>query len=336
MNEYLSIFKNIECEKIIKKYLETETLNRIKYVGQFCGCDYTKLYSPLFFYSRFYHSLIVAYMTYHFTLDKKETIAALLHDVGTPCFSHTIDYVMGDYVNQESSEKSIIDIIKKDKDLLNCLKSDHINLEELNNFNNFPILENKSPKLCTDRLDGVLHTAYVWLHKYSLKDIKKVYNNITVLIGENGIKELGFMDEDICLKFVDMVYLYAKELQSNTDKYIMKYVSEIVKSSLENNLICLDDLYSKKEDEIVDIFARNFISWKQFNEADKLINTNEKPNNFYICLETKKRNVIPLLKTNCGNKRITDVSLFASSIYSLLDSYKDTKYAYVNSIIKVK
>ncbi len=36
-------------------------------------------------------------MTWHFTHDKKETIAVLLHDVGTPCFAHCIDYVFGDY-----------------------------------------------------------------------------------------------------------------------------------------------------------------------------------------------------------------------------------------------
>lgn len=34
-----------------------------------------------------------------------------------------------------------------------------------------------------------------------------------------------------------MVYIYAKELQGNTDKYIMKFVSEIVKMAFEKNLL---------------------------------------------------------------------------------------------------
>ena len=106
---------------------------------------------------------------------------ALLHDIGTPCFAHCIDYVFGDYINQESSEKSIIEIISQDKKIQDFLKEDNLSIEDLADDSNFHILENKSPKLCTDRLDGVLHTCYIWLHTHSLEQIKEVYDNITVL-----------------------------------------------------------------------------------------------------------------------------------------------------------
>ena len=116
MNEYIKLFIDNDYPNFIDKYLTTDTLNRLKHVTQFCGCDYTKLYSPLFKYTRFDHSLVVAHMTWHFTHDKKETVMALFHDIGTPCFAHCIDYVFGDYLEQESSERNIIDIIK-----INCL-----------------------------------------------------------------------------------------------------------------------------------------------------------------------------------------------------------------------
>ena len=161
VNEYLNIFIDNEYPYFIDKYLQAQTLCRLKDVTQFCGCDYTKLYSPLFLFTRFDHSLVVAHMTWHFTHDKKATIAALLHDVGTPCFAHCIDYVFGDYWNQESSEKDIIDIIKQDSMLQHCLEDDRISLDDLQDLAKYPILENKSPKLCTDRLDGVLHTCYI-------------------------------------------------------------------------------------------------------------------------------------------------------------------------------
>ena len=70
-------------------------------------------------------------MTWHFTHDKKETIAALLHDVGTPCFAHCIDYVLGDYANQESSEEKISNVVLQDKEILQFLKEDGINLVDL-------------------------------------------------------------------------------------------------------------------------------------------------------------------------------------------------------------
>lgn len=100
-------------------------------------------------------------MTWHFTHDNKATIAALLHDVGTPCFAHTIDYVFGDYLEQESSEKDIIELIKNEKELISYLNEDDIFLRYLQDLTKYPVLENKTPKLCTDSLDGVLHTCYI-------------------------------------------------------------------------------------------------------------------------------------------------------------------------------
>lgn len=336
MNQYIKIFMDDNYPDFIDKYLSTKTLNRLKHVTQFCGCDYTKLYSPLFLYTRFDHSLIVAHMTWHFTHNKKETIAALLHDVGTPCFAHCIDYVFGDYLNQESSEKSIVDVIKQDGELQSFLKEDGICLKDFETYDNYPILENKSPKLCTDRLDGVLHTCYIWLHTHSLEQIKEVYDNLVVLKNEDNNPEIGFKNTEIAEKFALMVYIYAKELQGNTDKYIMKYVSEVVKLSFEKRLISLDDLYTKKEKDICDIFSSNFPSWKKFNEADNLVKTDNEPKNqFYISFETKKRNTIPLVHTFDYDKRITNVSNTAKEKYEILKEYKDYKYAYIEEIKKL-
>ena len=333
MNEYINLFIDRKYPNFIDKYLETKTLKRLKYITQFCGCDYTKLYNPLFLFTRYDHSLVVAHMTWRFTHNKKETIVALLHDVGTPCFAHCIDYVFGDYINQESSEKNICDIIMEDNELLAYLKQDGLTLEDFSDFSNYPILENKSPQLCTDRLDGVLHTCYIWLHTHSLNQIKEVYDNMVVLENEFGSPEIGFQDLEVAEKFVSMVYIYAKELQGNKDKYVMKYISEIVKLAFEKKLIFLDDLYTKTEKEICDIIATSFISWNHFNETSTLIKTEEKPNNyFYISFDTKKRNTIPLLSTPNGIKRIIDTSNKSKKIYDDLKLYKDSKYAYAETI----
>lgn len=333
MNQYINIFVDNDYPIFIDKYLTTDTLIRLKHVTQFCGCDYTKLYSPLFKYTRFDHSLAVAHMTWHFTHDKKETIIALLHDIGTPCFAHCIDYVFGDYINQESSEKNIVEIIDKDKKIQDFLKEDDLSIKDLDDYSKFHILENKSPKLCTDRLDGVLHTCYIWLHTHSLEQIKEVYDNMTILKSEEGYPEIGFNDIEVAEKFVSMVYNYAKELQGNTDKFVMKYISEIVKLSFKKQLISLEDLYMKKEEELCSIFNKSFISWKKFNETSTLIRTDKEPNNrFYISFETKKRNTIPLIHTVDGDKRIIEVSIAAKNTYDELKRYKDSTYAYIEEI----
>ena len=335
MQDYLNIFIDKEYPNFIDKYLNTETLNRIKHVTQFCGCDYTKLYNPRFLFTRFDHSLVVAHIVWHFTHDKKSTIVALLHDVGTPCFAHTIDCVMGDYINQESSEISIIDIIKKDSKLLKLLKEDNIALDDFNDMSIYPILENRSPKLCADRLDGVLHTCYIWIHTHELNEIKEVYDNLCLLTNESNNIEIGFKNKRIANKFVKMVYVYAKELQGNRDKYVMKYISEVIKLAFNKNLITLNDLYTKKEIEIVDTLRNNFDSWKIFEKSIKVNGTEIKPRKYHISFDIKRRNVIPLVLTKNGIFRIIDISLTANNIYTKYNNYKDKKYGYIKDINKV-
>ena len=336
MKDYLDIFIDKEYPKFIDKYLSTNTLKRLKYITQFCGCDYTKLYSPLFKYTRLDHSLVVAHMTWHFTHNKKETIMALLHDVGTPCFAHTIDIALGDCINQESSERNIIDIIKKDKKLQSYLNEDDVSFEDIDNYPNYYVLENKSPKLCTDRLDGILHSCYIWIHTHSLKQIKEVYNDLIILYNEENNPEIGFKHISIAEKFASMVYNYAHELQWNTDKYIMKYISELVKKSFDKKLLSLNDLYTKKEEDICNLFEKNFSSWNYFANANSISRSESEPQGyFFISFETKKRNSIPLVKTKNGCKRINHISTYAQELYSRLSTEKDSKYAYIDKIEKI-
>ena len=334
MEEYLNLFIDKENPTFLEKYCKTKTLQRLKNVTQFCGCDYTNLYHPKFLYTRFNHSLVVAHMTWHFTHDKVETIAALLHDVGTPCFAHAIDFLLGDSIKQESSEQDIVTVIQKDNELRNYLQEDGISLQKLKNFKHFPILENHSPRLCTDRLDGVLHTCYIWLQTHSLEEIKEVYDDIVVLQNEEGNKEIGFRHFNQALKFANMVKVYAIELQGNRDKYVMNYISEILKKAIAQNILQLSDLYQKKESDIINILNQNYSSWHKFTKATEIISTDQLPNQFYVSIASKKRNVIPLIKNNKIEKRITEYKQ-AQKIYQTIEKFQAEKYGYIPEIKKL-
>ena len=335
MNRYLNLFIDQEYPKFIDKYLKTATLNRIRYVTQFCGCDYTNLYHPKFIYTRYDHSLVVAHMTWHFTHEKKETIAALLHDVGTPCFAHSIDFALGDSLNQESSERKVTDVISEDKELLQYLCEDGVTLKDLEDFSQYSILENHTPKLCTDRLDGVLHTCAIWLGTHTFAEIKEVYDHIEVLMNEEGNLELGFCDTYTAEIFASMVSIYAKELQGNRNKYTLQYVAEVVKSAFTQNLVTLDDLYHKKESELISIFKTYFSSWNLFEKATQVTCTNRLPNQFYVSISSKKRNVIPLVKINGKIERIINISNTIKNIYDEIAAYQDDLYAYVETITDI-
>lgn len=333
--DYLKIFIDAEYPSFIDRYLTTPTLERIKHVTYFCGCDYTKLYHPRFTYTRFDHSLVVAHMVWHFTHDKAGTIAALLHDVGTPCFAHCIDLALGDYQEQESSEKPISTIARADTQLMALLKTDHIKLEDLDNLAKYPILENKSPRLCADRLDSVFSAAFIWLRTHSLQEIASTYHGLSVLINEQGHPELGFRDKQIANSFVSMVMPYAKEMQMNRDKYTMHFIAKIVKKSLRDQIFQLNDLYTMPEEHIVKLIASHYPIWSAFTAADHVIKTNRRPQKFYVSSKVKKRNVIPLIQLDGKYYRINKVSARAARSYRTLATFSDAKYAYVKNIAKI-
>ena len=132
-----------------------------------------------------------------------------------------------------------------------------------------------------------------------------------------------------------MVYIYAHELQGNTDKYIMKYISELVKISHEKGLISLDDLYTKKESDLCKIFKQNFKSWKYFVNAETISRSDTEPkDSYFISFDTKRRNAIPLIQLENESKRIDTVSEYAQNLYNKLTIEKDTKYGYIGNINK--
>lgn len=77
----------------LEKYLSCPSLLRLKNVGYFCGMDYASrgVYNFPEYISRFDHSLSTALLAARFTSDPAAILAALFHDIATPCFSHAID-----------------------------------------------------------------------------------------------------------------------------------------------------------------------------------------------------------------------------------------------------
>lgn len=87
----------IYCQEIpefIKSLIQTPSMQRLKDVGMNCGVEYTNFafFQNIIPYSRYEHSIGVSLIVYHFTHDKKQTVAGLLHDIATPVFAHTIDF----------------------------------------------------------------------------------------------------------------------------------------------------------------------------------------------------------------------------------------------------
>ena len=103
----------------VQDIIQTSLFQRLKDVSMNCGMEYTQFESfrNCKGVSRYNHSIGVALITYHFTHDKHQTVAALLHDISTPVFAHVIDFMYHDYTNQEATENLTEMMIKENKEL---------------------------------------------------------------------------------------------------------------------------------------------------------------------------------------------------------------------------
>ena len=111
IKEYFSILET-NYPVWLNDYINTKELLKQKYISVTNGTIYSDLFENNFFFSSLDHSVAVALIVWHFTHDKNQTLSGLFHDIATPVFKHCIDFLNGDYMNQESTEDLTTEIIK--------------------------------------------------------------------------------------------------------------------------------------------------------------------------------------------------------------------------------
>ena len=296
LNYYLELLGIKEMPEFLKKYLETPSLTRLKKVGYFCGMDYASknIYSFKEYISRYDHSLSVALLTYKLTKDKKATLAGLFHDIATPCFSHVIDYMNNDFVTQESTEEFTEKIIRNDKHILECLKKDNIALDDIVDFKKYTIVDNNRPKICADRIDGIILTGIAWTKNIDRDDITKIVASLTVYINEYDEEEIGFSDMDITKKVIEVnesIDLYCTSIHDN---YMMLLLAEITKYLINNSYISYNDLYTYDEEQLLELIKSidNSELKELFSKFENI--TKEEIPNFELP-KLKKRIINPLV-----------------------------------------
>lgn len=245
---YLNKLNYKQMPQFLKKYLSSPSLSRLKDIGYFCGMDYASkdVYDFKEKITRYDHSLTVALLTWKYTKDKKATLAGLFHDAGTPCFSHVIDYMNKDYQNQESTEEFTEEILLKDSYLLKCLTEDKIEIEDIINFKQYNIVDNNRPKVCADRLDGVILTGISWTKNISKEDIDNIINDIEIYD-----EEIGFKTEKVAKKVIEVSNSIDVYCHSSEDNYMMELLASITKYSIDKGYITYTELYTSNEKELI-------------------------------------------------------------------------------------
>ena len=261
---YLDYYKNIinngNIPSFLLLYLECPTLKRLKKIGYFCGMDYASIsiYDFPEYVSRFDHSLTTALIIYRLTHDKVATLAGLFHDAGTPCFSHVIDYMNKDYEQQESTEIYTEDILRSDDYLKALLYRDNIDIEEIINFKDYTVVDNKRPKLCADRLDGVILTSMFWSKNITKEEIGKIINSLMIYRNEENEEEIGFNNYEVAKLVMKLSCDIDRLCHENYDNYMMQLLANITRLTIERKYIDYEDLYILNEEEL----------WYRFNQIN--------------------------------------------------------------------
>lgn len=250
-----------EIPEFMLKYLKVPCLLRLKNIGYFCGMDYAskEIYNFSEIITRYDHSLTVAMITWKYTHNKKATLAGLFHDIATPCFSHVIDYMNKDYENQESTEEYTDLIMKSDRALIDALEEDNIDIEDIIDFKRYSIVDNDRPKLCADRLDGLILTGIGWTKSVNKNIIDAIMDDVIVCYDEDGNQELGFKNKDIAelaLKISEEIDCFC---HSREDNYMMELLANITNLAIINGIISYNDLYVMNEKEVLKRLKNNNI-----------------------------------------------------------------------------
>lgn len=313
----------------LNEYIDTKELLAQQYISVTCGTIYSDLFESNFFFSSLDHSVAVALIVWHFTHDKKQTLSGLFHDIATPTFKHCVDFLNGDYMNQESTEDLTTEIIKNSKEIMKLLERDNIELSEVDDYHMYPIADNDTPKLSADRLEYSLSNAVFIYKLLDLQNIKEIYDDIEIQTNEENEMELGFKTKKIARNFVNVTSRLSVIYREDKTRYSMQFIADILKKLSSENKISKKDLYKLKESDIINIIESSeyneiFNIWRK---AKKVKVSKEEPKNvYYVHHGDKVRFIDPLYK----EKRISQCCKIAKKMIDNNLSYDMNNYVYLD------
>lgn len=192
-------------------------------------------------YSRYYHSLGVMLALRRLGASLEEQVAGLIHDASHLAFSHVADWVFADgHKGKEDYHDLSHDQFIRKTEIPQILSRYGLDTERILSENNFPLLENKLPDICADRLDYTLQEMYRSTDK---KIAGECLNGVI-----NFKNEIVFKSKNIGLLFAKNYLRLQRELWGGeNDSARYNDFSEILKDALQKGIIDRIDFYEDEE-----------------------------------------------------------------------------------------
>ena len=318
----------------LDRYIRLPVMQRLAGVGLLCGTDWTPLYKNRFYYSRLAHSKGVALIVWHFTHDKAQTIAGLLHDIATPVFSHVSDFRKGDMLTQTATEEPTVQIIRGDKELGRLLEEDGLTAAQVEDYHIYPVADNEIPQLSADRLEYMFPSGMALDGSWTMEEIRRCYNDLTILKNEDGKDELGFQTLELAELYCEHFCMIGHILQLNENKLALHMLGQIMNMAENAGILSENDFMTLSEKEVMERLdkvvsagstSRLLSYYRTFRTMTKIEHTEAPlPKSEYFCisLKVKQRYINPLV----GDKRLSDISEKARRIIEDFKTYTDTPY----------
>jgi|GEM_PF-222889 len=281
---YLSLIpedKRSYVLELLDLFKDSPALGRLADVGMSCGLQFTKLppYPMNTPYSRLDHSLGVALLVAGFVYRFPEAcvmkeasparpeaiiVAGLLHDIATPVFAHSIDFLNGDYLTQESTEDATYDCIHSDSVIQQALATLSLTEAHVCDYHLYPLADNDSPALSCDRLEYTLGTPYAF-GTLSVQEAAELLSHLAFTNGEavrSGelCSDAAVPAQKQCFDFqkpAPELYFDSREpaetlalfsirngsvFASDNDRFAMQYFAELVRQGLTKGILVPSDL----------------------------------------------------------------------------------------------
>lgn len=329
--EYLKVL-SLEFPAWLLRYIAAPEMQRLAGISMTCGLDYGSLYTYKHFFSVLEHSIGVALVVWHFTRDKKQTLAGLFHDIATPAFKHSIDFMNGDAETQESTEERTAQIIRDSRVIMKNLKRDHILASEVSDYHLYPIADNDLPNLSADRLEYTLSNGLKLYDIWDLEKVKTFYNDLVVDRNENEMSEIVFQTPEIAAEFTKLDLPLAAIYSSDKSRANMQFLADIVHSMILAGYLTVDDLYAMSEREVIDWILscgdKNLAeAFRNFQRATTVFSSGVAKKNCYCTsVKAKVRYIVPLARKGDTVKRITEIDRETKKAVQEYLEAKQSKY----------
>ena len=139
------------------------------------------------------------------------------------------------YDTRINREDLTTQIIKNSSEIVKLLERDNIKISEIDDI--YPIADNDTPKLSSDRLEYSLSNALFTYGLLDIESIKEIYNDIEIQKNSENEMELGFKTKKIARKFVKVTSRLSIIYREDRTRYSMQFIADILKKLSNDPLV---------------------------------------------------------------------------------------------------